>query len=168
MVTSWNAGARRFKGYADNEIIGRHFSLFYTDEDRQSGKPARALETALREGKYEEEGWRQRKDGTRFWASVVIDPIHSEQGELLGFAKITRDISERRAADEALRASEEQFRMLVEGVRDYAIYMLSPTGTVSNWNIGAERIKGYTPSEIIGTDFSQFFTEEDRETCMRR
>ena len=145
IVTSWNPGAERFKGYAPHEIIGQHFSRFYTDEDRATGLPARALETARREGKFEHEGWRVRKDGTRFWAYVVIDPIRTPAGEIVGFAKITRDLTERRAAEEALRASQEQFRLLVQGVTDYAIYMLDPEGRVTNWNTGAQRFKGYTP-----------------------
>ena len=134
VVTSWNPGAQRFKGYKPAEIIGQHFSRFYTEEDRKAGLPARALETAAREGKFESEGWRVRKDGTRFWAYVVIDPIRVPSGELVGFAKITRDLTERKAAEEALRQSEEQFRLLVQGVTDYAIYMLDPEGIVTNWN----------------------------------
>jgi PAS domain S-box-containing protein len=161
-VSSWNTGAQRFKGYLPHEIIGQHFSAFYTDEDRAAGIPAKALRTALDEGKFEAEGWRVRKDGTRFWASVVIDPIRNDAGELVGFAKVTRDITERRAAQEALRESEERFRLLVQGVTDYAIYMLSPTGNITNWNSGAERIKGYTHDEVVGTHFSRFYTEEDR------
>jgi PAS domain S-box-containing protein len=161
-VSSWNAGAQRFKGYKPHEIIGQHFSRFYTEEDRAAGVPQRALRTAIEEGKFEAEGWRVRKDGTRFWASIVIDPIRNHSGELIGFAKITRDMTEKKAAQEALRASEERFRLLVQGVTDYAIYMLSPTGLVSNWNIGAERIKGYAQHEVIGTHFSRFYTEEDR------
>jgi PAS domain S-box-containing protein len=161
-VSSWNTGAQRFKGYLAHEIIGQHFSAFYTDEDRAAGVPARALRTALDEGKFEAEGWRVRKDGTCFWASVVIDPIRNDAGELVGFAKVTRDITERRAAQEALRESEERFRLLVQGVTDYAIYMLSPAGNITNWNAGAERIKGYTQDEVVGTHFSRFYTEEDR------
>jgi PAS domain S-box-containing protein len=106
-VTSWNRGAERFKGYSADEIIGRHFSEFYTPEDREAGLPARALDTAVREGKFESEGWRVRKDGSRFWAYVVIDPIRAPNGELIGFAKITRDLTERRAAEELVRASHE-------------------------------------------------------------
>jgi PAS domain S-box-containing protein len=162
IVTSWNPGAQRFKGYTPAEIIGQHFSRFYTPEDRAAGVPKRALETAEREGKFETEGWRVRKDGTRFWAQVVIDPIRTSSGALLGFAKVTRDLTERRAAEQALRRSEEEFRHLVEGVTDYALYMLDPKGHVSTWNTGAQRIKGYLPSEIIGQHFSRFYTEEER------
>jgi PAS domain S-box-containing protein len=161
-VVSWNAGAQRFKGYVASEIIGRHFSEFYTAEDRASGVPERALRTALEHGKFEDEGWRVRKDGTCFWASVVVDPIHDSSGELVGFAKITRDISERKAAQEELRKSEQQFRLLVHGVTDYAIYLLSPAGEITSWNAGAARIKGYQQHEIVGQHFSRFYTEEDR------
>jgi PAS domain S-box-containing protein len=162
VVSSWNSGAQRFKGYKAVEIIGHHFSRFYTEEDRQAGVPQQALATAVAEGKYETEGWRVRRDGSRFWASVVIDPIHDEDGNLFGFAKITRDITERRMAEEALRQSEEQFRLLVQGVTDYAIFMLDPTGHVTNWNSGAQRMKGYAAAEIIGQHFSRFYTDEDR------
>ncbi|MDN7178545.1 PAS domain S-box protein [Caballeronia sp. SEWSISQ10-4 2] len=161
-ISSWNAGAERFKGYVADEIIGQHFSVFYTEEDRRNGRPARALQTAREQGKFEDEGWRVRKDGTRFWASVVVDPIRDHSGELIGFAKITRDITERKAAEEALRESEERFRLLVQGVTDYAIYMISPTGEITNWNAGAERIKGYKRDEIVGSNFAVFYTEEDR------
>ncbi|MBX5101109.1 PAS domain S-box protein [Rhizobium lentis] len=162
IVTSWNTGAQRFKGYKPSEILGEHFSRFYVDEDRAAGVPERALATAVEEGRYEGEGWRRRKDGNRFWAHVVIDPIRHPSGELIGFAKITRDLTERRAAEQAIRQSEEQFRRLVQGVSDYAIYMLDPDGNVSSWNFGAERIKGYRPDEIIGRHFSTFYTPEDR------
>ncbi|WP_305825303.1 hybrid sensor histidine kinase/response regulator [Massilia brevitalea] len=161
-VSSWNSGARRFKGYEASQILGEHFSRFYTPEDQASGLPARALATALAEGKYEAEGWRVRQDGTRFWASVIIDPIYDEHGALLGYGKITRDITEQKMARDALRASEERFRLLVQGVSDYAIYMLSPEGVVSNWNMGAQRIKGYSEQEIVGQHFSRFYTELDR------
>jgi PAS domain S-box-containing protein len=162
VITSWNAGAQRFKGYTPQEIIGQHFSRFYTPEDNARGLPAFALATSAREGKFESEGWRVRRDGTRFWAHVVIDPIRDPSGTLTGYAKVTRDLTERRASEMALRKSEEQFRLLVQGVTDYAIYMLSAEGIVTNWNSGAERIKGYTPAEIIGKHFSQFYTDEDR------
>ena len=161
-IASWNAGARRFKGYEEAEIIGQHFSRFYTDDDRAVGLPQRALATAASEGRFEGEGWRVRKDSERFWCHVVIDPIWSTSGGLLGFAKITRDLTERKLAEDSLKQSEQQFRLLVQSVTDYAIYMLDPTGLVSNWNLGAERIKGYRPDEIIGQHYGVFFTKEDR------
>ena len=174
-VSSWNSGANRFKGYTEAEILGQHFSRFYTPEDRQAGVPQRALSTAANEGRFEAEGWRVRKDGERFWAHVVIDAIREPSGKLIGYAKITRDLSERklaeevlRRAEEVLRRSEEQFRLLVQGVTDYAIYMLTPEGEVSSWNAGAQRIKGYEPSEIIGQHFSRFYTEEDRADDLPR
>jgi PAS domain S-box-containing protein len=161
IVKSWNAGAQRFKGYLGNEIIGQHFSAFYTEEDRAVGLPARALHTARTHGKFEDEGWRVRKDGTRFWATVVIDAIFDPAGELIGFAKITRDITDRKKAAEQLHASEERFRLLVQGVTDYAIYMLSPVGEITNWNEGAKRIKGYEEHEVLDTHFSRFYVDAD-------
>ncbi len=161
-VVTWNSGAERFKGYTAEEIIGSHFSRFYGEEDRRDGLPARALDIALREGSFENEGWRVRKDGTRFWAHVVMDPIRGPDGVLLGFAKITRDLTKRRAAEQQLRRSQEEFRLLVQSVTDYGIYMLDPEGNVATWNAGAQRIKGYTEEEIVGQHFSRFYTEEDR------
>ncbi|MBB3223053.1 hybrid sensor histidine kinase/response regulator [Pseudoduganella umbonata] len=161
-VSSWNAGAERFKGYKAHEIMGQHFSRFYTEEDKEAALPERALNAARNDGRFEGEGWRVRNDGTRFWASVVIDPIRNADGELVGFAKITRDITDRRDAQEALRQSEQHFRLLVQGVTDYAIYMLSPQGEITNWNVGAQRIKGYSQEEVLGSHFSRFFTDEDR------
>ncbi|MBJ6124211.1 hybrid sensor histidine kinase/response regulator [Microvirga splendida] len=168
IVSSWNAGAQRFKGYTQDEILGEHFSRFYTDEDKATELPRRALETAIREGKFEAEGWRLRKDGTRFWAHVVIDPIRDSGGTLIGFAKITRDLTERKRDQEALRESEQRFSLLVQGVTDYAIYMLDPQGCVTNWNAGAQRIKGYTQDEILGEHFSRFYTDEDKATELPR
>jgi len=137
-VTSWNPGAKRFKGYEADEIIGRHFSTFYTDAERSQNIPALALAEAERTGRFEREGWRVRKDGTQFWAHVVIDAIRSPEGELVGFAKITRDLTERRAAETKLRESEAQFRALVHSVTDYAIYMLDVDGHVASWNAGGQ------------------------------
>ncbi len=162
-IASWNSGARRFKGYEEAEILGQHFSRFYTDDDRAAGLPQRTLDIATAEGRFEGEGWRVRKDGTRFWCHVVVDPIWSPTGSLLGFAKVTRDLTERKLAEESLKQSEQQFRLLIQSVTDYAIYMLDPSGVVSNWNMGAQRIKGYLPDEIIGQHYSVFFTEEDRQ-----
>ncbi len=162
-VTSWNAGAERIKGFQKEEVTGKHFSIFYTEEDREAGLPQRALETARREGKYEAEGWRVRKDGTRFWASVVIDAIKDESGKQIGFAKITRDMTDKRATQQALLEAERRFRILVEGVTDYAIFMLDTEGCVTNWNAGAQRIKGYKPEEIVGQHFSRFYSAEDQK-----
>ncbi len=162
LVINWNSGARRMQGYEAHEIVGQHFSKFYTREDRTAGLPWRVLEIAAREGRYESEGWRLRKDGGRFWTLVVVDAIRDGKGELIGFAKITRDISERKAAHEALRDSERQFRLLVEAVTDYALYMLDPNGIVTSWNAGAKRIKGYTADEITGQHFSRFYTEQEK------
>ncbi|MBS3649203.1 PAS domain S-box protein [Pseudaminobacter sp. 19-2017] len=161
-VVSWNPGAQRFKGYTADEIIGQHFSRFYTPEDKAKGFPQRALDVAARDGRFESEGWRLRKDGSRFWTHVVIDPIRAPSGELIGYAKITRDLTERRATEAALKRSEEQFKLLVQGVTDYAIYMLNKDGTIASWNVGAQRIKGYSPEEIIGQHFSRFYPPEDR------
>lgn len=160
-IATWNAGAQRIKGYEASEIIGKHFSIFYPDEDVRSGKPQWELEVAKREGRFEDEGWRIRKDGSRLWANVIITAIRDDGGQLLGFGKVTRDFTERREHEERLRLSEERFRLLVEGVRDYAIYMMDPQGRITTWNAGAERIKGYEASEILGKHFSTFFTEED-------
>jgi PAS domain S-box-containing protein len=159
-VASWNPGAERIKGYTAEEIIGEHFSRFYTDEERAAGVPSEALRLAAETGRFTAEAWRCRKDGSRFWAMVVIDPIR-HGGKLIGFAKITRDMTEQRAAQLEALETERRFRLLVQGVTDYAIYMLSPEGRVTNWNAGAERIKGYTTSEIVGEHFSRFYTQED-------
>jgi PAS domain S-box-containing protein len=164
VITNWNAGGRRIKGYETDEVVGRHFSMFFRPEDRAAGLPSRILETAAREGRYEAEARRVRKGGSEFWASVVVDAIHSDDGELLGFAKVTRDITERRAAQSALRESERQFTLLVSGVTDYAIYMLDPNGVITSWNPGAARIMGYSADEIIGQHFSRFYTEADRRS----
>ncbi len=163
IVTSWNPGAQRFKGYTADEIIGEHFSRFYQEHDRAAGLPLKSLMTAKSEGKFESEGWRVRKDGSRFWAHVVIDPIRSPSGDLVGFAKITRDLTERKNAEEGLQRSQEQFKLLVQSVTDYAIYMLDADGRITNWNLGAQRIKQYTPDEIIGEHFSKFYTDKDRD-----
>jgi PAS domain S-box-containing protein len=161
-VATWNTGAERIKGFGAGEIIGQHFSRFFIPEDRAAQLPERALATAAKEGRFEYEGLRLRKNGERFWTHVVIDPIRDSAGALLGFAEITRDLTERRKAEAALADTEEQLQRLVRNVTDYAIYMLSPTGLVTSWNLGAERIKGYTADEIIGEHFSRFYPEEDR------
>jgi len=156
-VTSWNPGAERLKLYKAGEIIGKHFSIFYPEEALARGWPEYELKMARAEGRFEDEGWRVRKDGTLFWANVLITALRDSSGELVGFSKITRDLTERRRHEEDLRHSEERFRLMVEAVQDYAIFMLDPEGRVASWNAGAQRIKGYTPSEIIGQHFSRFY-----------
>jgi len=166
IVRSWNKGAEYIKGYAEDEIVGEHFSCFFTPEDRAAGLPAEALRTARTSGRLESEGWRVRKDGSRFWALAVMNAVYDEAGTVAGFIKITRDITERKTAEERLRESERRLRMLIASIRDYAIFMLDADGIVTNWNTGAERFKGYTAAEIVGRHFSCFYTEEDRAAGM--
>jgi PAS domain S-box-containing protein len=162
-IVSWNPGAERIKGYKPAEILGRHFSVFYPKEALERRWPQHELEVAAREGRFQEEGWRVRKDGRLFWASVAITALRDASGEVRGFAKITRDLTERRRQEELLRQSEERFRLLIEAVKDYAVFMLDTQGRVASWNAGAERIKGYRAEEIIGEHFRIFYTEDARE-----
>jgi PAS domain S-box-containing protein len=159
-IMSWNAGAQRMKGYLPHEIIGKHFSVFYPDEANARNWPAQELEFATRDGRFEDEGWRVRKDGSLFWANVVITALRDETGKLVGFGKVSRDLSERRRSEQQLRDSEERFRLMVENTLDYAIFMLDPEGHVASWNAGAQRIKGYKADEIIGKHFSNFYPQE--------
>jgi PAS domain S-box-containing protein len=161
-IVTWNSGAARFKGYAADEIIGEHFSRFFSVEDQAAGLPSLALQAAARDGRFEAEGWRIRKDGSSFWANAVLDAIRGEDGTLLGFAKITRDITDKRRLEQATFESALQLQMLVQGVRDYAIYMLDKQGKITSWNSGAQAIKGYSEAEILGQHFSRFYTEADR------
>ena len=157
-VLTWNAGAELIKGYTAAEIVGEHFSRFYPPEARDF--PAHELQVAAAEGRFEDEGWRVRKDGSRFWANVVITALYGRDKKLLGFAKVTRDLTERRSHEESLQHSEERFRLLVEGVSDYAIFMLDVNGMVATWNSGAARIKGYRAEEIIGQHFRKFYPQD--------
>jgi PAS domain S-box-containing protein len=157
-VLTWNPGAERIKGYKPHDIIGRHFSTFYPADAIDRQWPQFELKMAAQNGRFEDENWRVKKDGSLFWANVVITALRDANGQLTGFAKITRDLTERREQEERLRQSEERFRLLVENVVDYAIFMLDPAGQVVSWNRGAERITGYKPSEIVGLHFSRFFT----------
>lgn len=162
-VSTWNPGAERIKQYSAEEIIGQHFSVFYPPAIAATGKCALELEIATREGRFEEEGWRIRKDGTTFWASVTITALRNPEGVLVGFAKVTRDLTVRREAEEEAR----RFRLLIESVQDYAIFILDQAGHITTWNAGAERIKQYSASEIIGRHFSIFYPKEvvARGTC---
>jgi PAS domain S-box-containing protein len=160
-VVSWNTGATRIKGYVADEVMGRHFSMFYTDEARATGWPQQELKLAKQNGRFEDEGWRVRKDGSRFWANVVITSLTDPDGSHAGFAKVTRDLTERRRHEQALRESEERLRLMVEGVQDYAIYMLDPEGIIQSWNTGAQILKGYSAAEAIGRHFSLFYRPEE-------
>ncbi|HWA74082.1 MAG TPA: PAS domain S-box protein [Polyangiaceae bacterium] len=160
-VVSWNAGAQRVKGYLAEEVLGRHFSIFYPGGESARSKCDWELEVAARDGRFEEEGLRVRKDGTMFWANVVITPVRDASGNLLGFGMVARDFTEKRRAEEELRRSEERLRLLIASVSDYAIFILDPTGHVSTWNAGAQRLKGYTAEEIIGRHFSCFYPQSD-------
>jgi len=164
IILSWNAGAQRLKGYTREEIIGRSFTQFYTAEDLAAGRPHKHLEVAAREGRVEIEGWRVRKDGTLFWADVVISAIRAPEGTLQGYVKVTRDLTDRRRADEELRQSELRMRLMIGSVKDFAIFMLDPNGYVATWNAGAEALKGYKESEIVGSHVSRFYLPEDART----
>ncbi len=155
-IVSWNPGAQRLKGYLASEIIGQHFSIFYTARDLAIDKPGLELRVAAQTGHFEDEGWRIRKDGSRFWANVIITCLRDDNGNLIGFGKITRDLTER-------RQSEHRYRLLIESVIDYAIFSMDPKGHITSWNPGAERLKGYTAEEIVGQHFSRFYGEQDRQ-----
>ncbi|MCW2762516.1 MAG: sensor histidine kinase [Marmoricola sp.] len=161
-IQSWNLGAERVQGYTADEAIGRSYSMFYTDEDQRAGLPLALLGQASERGSVEHTGWRVRKDGTQFWGDVVITALHDDAGELIGYAKVTRDLTEKHELEVALRASEERLRLLVGQVADYAIIALDPEGTIESWNLGAQRVKGYTADEAIGRSFSMFYTVEDQ------
>jgi PAS domain S-box-containing protein len=161
-VQTWNAGAQRIAGYEPDEIIGQQFSQFYLPEDVAAGKPEQHLAIARQVSRLEDEGWRLRKDGTPFWANVVITSLWNETGKSRGFGVVTRDLTERRASEEQLWRSEQRFHQLVDAVADYSIFMLDATGHVETWNSGAQKTKGYDASEIVGKHFSAFYTAEDR------
>ncbi len=161
-VASWNRGAERMEGYTSEEIVGRHFSVFHPPDDLANDRPARVLTIARETGKYEEHGYRVRKDGSRFWARVVLTALRAPDGTLIGYGKVTRDETQQREAHEALRRSEERLRLMIEAVEDYAIFILDPDGRIASWNSGAQKLKQYTAAEAIGRHFSMFYGEEDR------
>ena len=161
-IVSWNLGDESIRNYASEDVIGKHFSIFYVNDAQPPLHTPKELEIAVQNGKYEEEGWRVRKDGSTFWVNVLITAIYDENKKLTGYAKIIRDLSEKKKMEETLALSEKRLRLLVEGVKDYAIFMLDPTGHISSWNNGAKHIKGYTAEEIIGKHFSIFYLPEDQ------
>src|SRR5690348_16455249 len=156
-IRSWNAGAEQIHGHRAADIVGRPFSLLHTEAERAGGRPELILHMAAAHGRFQEEAERLRRDGSRFWAHVVCDAVRDEHGHLLGFAMVTRDITERRLTEQRLREVERRFRLFVDGVTDCAICMLDANGIVTDWNAGAERIKGYAAGEIIGRPLSLFF-----------
>src|SRR6188768_3392322 len=176
IISSWNRGAEKIKGYAADDIVGRSFTTFYTQEDREAGLPARLLKSAADRGSVIHEGWRVRKDGSRFWGSVVITALHDDSGAIIGYSKVTRDLTERKTAEDKLndyanelklknielKRSEERYHRMISEVQDYAIILLDEHGIIQNWNAGAEKIKGYRAEEIVGSPFETFYTHEDR------
>jgi PAS domain S-box-containing protein len=159
-VVTWNTGAERIKGYKPDEIIGQHFSVFYPPELVASKHPQHELEVAAAEGSYEEEGQRIRKDGSKFWAAVTITALKNKNGQVTGYAKITRDITEKKIIEQELRESEERLRLLIEAVKDYAIFMVDLEGHILSWNSGAHRLNGYSAAEVIGKPLDIFYTED--------
>src|SRR5437868_8736023 len=160
-IVTWNSGAERMHGFTADEAIGQHFSRFYLPEDIADGKPQKDLELAGKERCVEAEDWRLRKNGSRFWALVATTALYDKTGKLVGFGQVTRDLTDRKKAEDRMRQSNEQFRMLVEGVEEYAIYLLDSSGRITTWNSGAEKIKRYRANEIIGKNFACFYTSED-------
>jgi PAS domain S-box-containing protein len=162
-IVGWHAGAPNLTGYSSGEVIGLHIAHFFTPEDNKRSWPQHVLAMAQAQGRVEVEGWRVRRDGSRFWASAVVTALRDSDGKLQGFATLTRDMTEKQRQDAALRESEERFRSLVEGVSDYAIVTLDLDGNVTSWNAGARYLNGYEPDEIIGSHFSRLFTPEDNQ-----
>ncbi|HWJ01224.1 MAG TPA: PAS domain S-box protein [Burkholderiales bacterium] len=158
-IVSWNRGAEKLTGYTAGEIVGRHFSVLYPTDAIERRSPERELKMAQESGRLEDEGWRVCKDGSRFWASMAITALHDESGALRGFSNVTRDLTERRRQEETLRQSEERFRVLVEGLKDCAIFMLDTDGRVTSWNSGAQRMTGYQADEIEGRHFGALYPQ---------
>ncbi|HEY5748730.1 MAG TPA: PAS domain S-box protein [Chryseolinea sp.] len=175
IIQNWNRGAEKIKQYKESEIVGKHFSEFYLPEDIRDNLPERLLGLARENGRAAQEGWRKRKDGTRFWGSITITALHDDDGAVIGYSKVTRDLTERKLAEDLqtkaneqlkilnaeLTLSEERYHRMIAEIQDYAIILLDTEGNIVNWNAGAQVIKGYS-SEIIGTNFNVFYTAEDR------
>ncbi len=162
IIMNWNKGAEKIKKYKDSEIIGKHFSVFYLKEDFDDRLPQKLLNEASLTGRAIQEGWRKRKDDSRFWASVTITALHDENNSVIGYCKVTRDLTEKKNAEDSLRLSEERYHQMIAEVQDYAIILLSIEGIIENWNAGAEKIKGYSSKEAIGKKFEMFYTDEDK------
>ena len=177
IILNWNKGAEKIKGYTSKEIIGKNFRIFYRPADQQNGLPEHLLSVAKNTGRASYEGWRVKKDGSTFWGHVVITALHNEKNEIIGYSKVTRDLTERKAAEESLkeyaaqllekneelRRSEQYFHKMIEEVIDYAIILLDTEGNIQNWNSGAEKIKGYSAAEILGRNFRIFYQQHDIE-----
>ncbi len=163
IIQNWNKGAENIKGYAEREILGKHFSIFYLQEDLDNNLPQKLIEIASKTGKAAQEGWRKRKDGTKFWGSITITAIHDEDENVIGFSKVTRDLTDKKKTEDKLRMSEERYHRMIAEVQDYAIILLDENGYIQNWNAGAEKIKGYKSDEIVGKRFSIFYPKEDQE-----
>lgn len=161
-IVSWNAGAEAVTGYRAPEVTGRSWTVFYTEDDRRRGLPGDLLRATREHGRAVHSGWRLRRDGRRFWADVVVTALHDAEGRLTGFVQVTRDLTAQHDLETRLRESEERLRLLVGQVVDYAIVALDPQGTIETWNLGAERLKGYTAEEAVGRSFAMFYAPEDQ------
>lgn len=162
IILNWNKGAEKIKQYKESEILGKHFSIFYLEEDLAINLPQKLLNQAFLTGRANQEGWRKRKDDTKFWGSITITAIHNDEGGVIGFCKVTRDLTDRKISEDNLRLSEERYHQMIAEVQDYAIILLDAEGKIVNWNAGAEAIKGYKANEVIGRKFELFYTDEDR------
>jgi PAS domain S-box-containing protein len=162
IIRNWNRGAEKIKLYREDEILGKHFSIFYLQEDLDRNLPQQLIQEAAINGRSAHEGWRKRKDGSRFWGSITITALHDEDDKVIGFSKVTRDLTEKKIAEDNLRLSEERYHQMIAEVQDYAIILLSVDGIIENWNVGAENIKGYNSKDVIGKKFDLFYTPEDR------
>ncbi len=163
IILNWNIGAEKIKFYNEKEIIGKHFSLFYLQSDLDNGLPLKLITQARETGRAQQEGWRKRKDGSPFWGSITITALHDDNRNVIGFCKVTRDLTDKKISEDNLRMSEERYHQMIAEVQDYAIILLNEEGIIQNWNAGAENIKGYKSSEVIGEKFEIFYTDEDRK-----
>jgi PAS domain S-box-containing protein len=178
IITTWNKGAEKIKGYKAEVILGKSFKVFYTIEDIERKFPDLLLDEARKNGKAIHEGWRVRQDGNRFWGNVVLTALHAEDGSVAGFIKVTRDLTDRKTAEDRfgnhieelrfknteLKKAEEKYHKMVSEVHDYAIILMDVEGKILDWNKGAEKLKGYKAEEIIGKSFRMFYTMEDKES----